>query len=49
VRAQRSFPNARLVTIPDSGHMSQVEHPELVASAVRAFLRTAGGTPAGLR
>jgi len=37
-RAVRAFPYARLVTIPDSGHMSQVEHPELVAAELLRFL-----------
>lgn len=37
-RAARSFPQARLVVIPDSGHVSQMEHPEVVAREVRALL-----------
>jgi len=37
-RAVRSFPDARLVLIPDSGHVSQMEHPEVVAAAVRRLL-----------
>jgi pimeloyl-ACP methyl ester carboxylesterase len=34
----RGIPDARLVTIPDSGHMTPMEAPELVAQAVRASL-----------
>lgn len=37
-RAARTFPDARLVVLPDSGHVSQMEHPEVVAAAVRRFL-----------
>lgn len=37
-RAARTFPDARLVMIPDSGHVSQMEHPDEVARAVRRFL-----------
>lgn len=37
-RAARTFPDARLVVLPDSGHVSQMEHPEVVAEAIRAFL-----------
>jgi pimeloyl-ACP methyl ester carboxylesterase len=38
VRAARTFPDARLVLLPDSGHVSQMEHPDVVARAVRRFL-----------
>jgi pimeloyl-ACP methyl ester carboxylesterase len=34
-RAARSFPDARLLLLPDSGHVSQMEHPDEVARAVR--------------
>lgn len=37
-RAARAFPSAELVMVPDSGHLSQIEHPELVAAAVGRFL-----------
>jgi pimeloyl-ACP methyl ester carboxylesterase len=37
-RAARTFPDARLVMLPDSGHVSQMEHPEVVAAAVRRLL-----------
>ncbi len=35
------IPGSELVVIPDSGHMSYVEAPELYLDAVRAFLRRA--------
>jgi pimeloyl-ACP methyl ester carboxylesterase len=41
-RAARTFPDARLMLLPDSGHVSQMEHPEVVARAVRRFLAEAG-------
>jgi pimeloyl-ACP methyl ester carboxylesterase len=34
----RKLPNARLVTVADSGHASPFDQPERVADAVRAFL-----------
>jgi pimeloyl-ACP methyl ester carboxylesterase len=34
------LPNARLVKIPDAGHMSATERPDLVAEAIRDFLRS---------
>ena len=37
-RATRHFPNAHVVTIPDSGHVAQIEHPELVERAWRHFI-----------
>jgi pimeloyl-ACP methyl ester carboxylesterase len=37
-RAARTFPNARLVSLPHSGHVAQMEHPELVAHVVRRHL-----------
>jgi pimeloyl-ACP methyl ester carboxylesterase len=37
-RAMRTFPDPRLVCIPDSGHVAQMEHPEIVAKAVRELL-----------
>ena len=33
------IPDARLVTIPDCGHLSQIERPEAVASALVEWLR----------
>lgn len=41
-RAARSFPSAELVMVPDSGHLSQMEHPDLVARTVRRFLDREG-------
>jgi pimeloyl-ACP methyl ester carboxylesterase len=38
-RAQRTIPNSRLVVLPDTGHVAQMERPEVVAAEVRAFLR----------
>jgi len=43
-RAARAMPHARLVVLPDSGHVSQMEHPEVVARAVRRLVD--GGGPA---
>jgi pimeloyl-ACP methyl ester carboxylesterase len=37
-RAARTFRNARLLTIPDSGHVAMMEHPELVSRAFRDLL-----------
>ncbi len=37
-RAARTFPDNRLVLLPDSGHVSQMEHPQVVATAVRRLL-----------
>ncbi len=43
-RAAKAFPGSRLVVVPDSGHVTQMEHPELVAREVRRLLdRPAGG------
>ena len=38
VRAARTFPRSRLIVLPDSGHVAQMEHPDVVATAVRTFL-----------
>lgn len=37
-RATKAFPNAAVMVIPDSGHVSQMEHPELVAAAWRQLV-----------
>lgn len=37
-RAARTFPDVRLMLLPDSGHVAQMEHPEEVATAVRRHL-----------
>ncbi|HKE51918.1 MAG TPA: alpha/beta hydrolase [Actinomycetes bacterium] len=34
-RAVRTYPNARLVVLPNSGHVAQLEYPEAVARAFR--------------
>lgn len=36
---QRSIPHAQLVVIPDCGHLSNLEQPELFNAAVRRFCR----------
>jgi len=33
LRASKRFPNARVMVVPDSGHVTQMEHPKLVARA----------------
>ena len=37
-KAQSTFPNARLLYLPQSGHVAQMEHPELVERAVRQLI-----------
>ncbi|MEU4194770.1 alpha/beta hydrolase [Kribbella sp. NPDC026611] len=37
-KAQRSFPNARLLYLPQSGHVAQMEHPAEVATAFRQLI-----------
>jgi pimeloyl-ACP methyl ester carboxylesterase len=37
-KAQRIFPNARLLYLPQSGHVAQMEHPDQVARAFRQLL-----------
>lgn len=47
-RAARTFPRSRLLVLPDSGHVAQMEHPQVVAGAVRKFLdRAAASRDAG--
>lgn len=36
---ERAIPDAKLVLIPDAGHLSNLERPELFNAAVRAFCR----------
>lgn len=43
-RAGRTFPRARLVLLPDSGHVSQMEHPGVVAREVRRLLADSAGS-----
>lgn len=40
-RVTKHFPDAHVVVLPDSGHVSQMEHPEFVAAAWDRFMRTA--------
>ena len=40
-RAVRTYPDARLVMLPQSGHVAQIEHPEAVARAFRQLDMTA--------
>ncbi|WP_246486602.1 alpha/beta fold hydrolase [Kribbella qitaiheensis] len=37
-KAQRAFPDARLLYLPRSGHVAQMEHPELVEKAFRQLI-----------
>jgi pimeloyl-ACP methyl ester carboxylesterase len=37
-RAARTFPTSRLLMLRDCGHVAQMEHPEVVAQAVRRHL-----------
>jgi pimeloyl-ACP methyl ester carboxylesterase len=41
-KASRLFGDARVVLLPDCGHVSQMEDPERVADEVRRLLRAAG-------
>ncbi|GAA1068886.1 alpha/beta hydrolase [Kitasatospora nipponensis] len=42
-RACAAFQDARLLVIPESGHVAMMEHPAQVGRAVREFLREVGG------
>ncbi|TDW87109.1 pimeloyl-ACP methyl ester carboxylesterase [Kribbella pratensis] len=37
-KAQRTFPNAHLLYLPQSGHVAQMEHPDQVARAFRHLI-----------
>ena len=39
-RAARTFPDNRMLLLPDSGHVSQMEHPGAVAAAIRRLVET---------
>ncbi|MBB5983648.1 alpha/beta fold hydrolase [Kribbella solani] len=39
-KAQRTFPNARLLYLPQSGHVAQMEHPDQVAGAFRQLIES---------
>lgn len=41
-RARARFPDATHVTLPDSGHCPQIDHPQLVADVVTAAIERAG-------
>jgi pimeloyl-ACP methyl ester carboxylesterase len=36
-RAARAFPGARVVVLPGTGHVAQMEHPEQVAAEMKAL------------
>jgi len=42
-RLARRLPQVRMLSLPDVGHVAQMERPELVAAAVREHLIAAGG------
>ncbi|WP_129306771.1 alpha/beta hydrolase [Streptomyces sp. L2] len=41
-KAARSFPDSRLLSLPDAGHVAMMEYPEVVADAFRELLRGVG-------
>lgn len=41
-RAARAFPDSRLLSLPDAGHVAMMEYPDTVASAVLEFLGEGG-------
>ncbi|MEU9762226.1 alpha/beta hydrolase [Streptomyces sp. NPDC047985] len=43
-RASAAFRDARLLTLPDAGHVAMLEYPEAVAQAFRALLDELGGS-----
>jgi len=43
-RAAAAFRDARLLTLPDAGHVAMMEYPEAVAKAFRALLDELGGS-----
>ncbi|PZT68625.1 alpha/beta hydrolase [Streptomyces sp. SW4] len=46
-RAARAFRDARLVTLPDAGHVAMMEYPETVATAFRELLADTGESAVG--
>jgi len=42
-RAARAFRDARLLTLPDAGHVAMMEYPETVATAFRELLAETAG------
>jgi pimeloyl-ACP methyl ester carboxylesterase len=41
-RAMRTFPDARLLVLPEAGHVAMMEFPEVVARQFREFVASAG-------
>jgi pimeloyl-ACP methyl ester carboxylesterase len=41
VRAARAFADCRVIVLPDTGHVAQMEHPARVAAEFTGFARTA--------
>ncbi|WP_256106301.1 alpha/beta fold hydrolase [Streptomyces sp. ODS05-4] len=46
-RAATAFRGARMLTLPDAGHVAMMEYPETVATAVRELIRDRAAGPAG--
>jgi pimeloyl-ACP methyl ester carboxylesterase len=44
-RAARTFADARVIVLPDTGHLGQMEHPATVASLFRELVNTAQPEP----
>ena len=42
-RLRKRLPHAQFVSIPDSGHASNIDHPDVVNEAVLRFLHTVDG------
>ncbi|WP_416968362.1 alpha/beta fold hydrolase [Streptomyces sp. 4F14] len=42
-KAERTFRDSRLVTLPDAGHVAMMEYPEAVAAAFRDLLASTAG------
>ncbi len=47
VSAARYFPDARVVVLPNSGHIAQMEHPDVVAALFREMVKTAQSRATG--
>jgi pimeloyl-ACP methyl ester carboxylesterase len=37
-KAKAAFPNSTVVVLPNTGHVAQMEHPELIARFVRSHI-----------
>ncbi|MFV2118679.1 alpha/beta fold hydrolase [Streptomyces sp. Act-28] len=46
-KAATTFRNARLLTLPDVGHVAMMEHPEVIARAVRELIADRSGDGRG--